>query len=166
MTGWDLTYTAFVSPVSVAFSSTDHVDGLVGVDIAASALYFIDLAMNFSVGYVVQTFDGHQIEIHDGPMIAYYYITRGTFIYDALASLAIVAEIVVISKNAGVGWRIWYALRLLRLTRVVRILKSIMSLALLNHKPQRLFLSRINSSTLVAMSLVYIFFVIVQVMGW
>lgn len=61
MTGWDLTYTAFVSPVSVAFSSTDHVDGLVGVDIAASALYFIDLAMNFSVGYVVQTFDGHQI---------------------------------------------------------------------------------------------------------
>lgn len=105
-------------------------------------------------------------EILDGPMIAYYYITRGTFLYDALASLAIVAEIVVISKNAGVGWRIWYALRLLRLTRVVRILKSVMSLALLNHKPQRLFLSRINSSTLVAMSLVYVFFVIVQVMGW
>lgn len=61
MTLWDLTYTAFVAPVSIAFSSVDHIDGLVGVDIAASALYIADVVINFTIGFVVRTFDGHQV---------------------------------------------------------------------------------------------------------
>ncbi|KAL4442414.1 hypothetical protein ABPG77_004998 [Micractinium sp. CCAP 211/92] len=121
----DLTYTAYLVPLSVAF---DDMQGATftwfnGVDIAGTVCYIGDIFMGFHTGFVA-AYDVRRALVMEGSSVAHYYIWHGHFMTDLVATLPIIPEIVATTAHANTTAIKWlYMLRLLRLTRVFRLLK-------------------------------------------
>ncbi|GAB4823709.1 hypothetical protein N2152v2_010755 [Parachlorella kessleri] len=142
MTLIDLTYTGFIVPISVAFSSTDSVDWLVGLDIAATVFYALDILMQLHAGFVLKGWD------------------------EKRQVLAIIAEAVLIGNGGGnVAWKLWYFLRMLRLLRLVRIIQVIWSVMLSFSTAGPVIMFYITTATIYGLGVLWVLFVIVNALG-
>ncbi|RMZ52856.1 hypothetical protein APUTEX25_000975 [Auxenochlorella protothecoides] len=169
MTLIDLTYTAFLVPVSVAF---DKVEGsgsftwITYMDMVGSAIYVADMLLNFSSAFVVQ-WDLKHMLIMDGRHVASYYVLHGGFLVDLVATLPIIPEVIIAaspSANAP-GLKAIYALRLLRLVRVVRLLKVVFGADLYKNPFSRLLMKYISAPALYLTYLLMAVFIIVNLLG-
>ncbi|KAL4451688.1 hypothetical protein ABPG75_007350 [Micractinium tetrahymenae] len=123
----DLTYTAFIVSLSIAFNQVGGWDrGWLDVlDFVGSLIYFSDIFLGFHTG-VVARWDTRAVVVRDGRQAARFYMWHGTFLVDMIASLPALAQISV--RVVGTDThklRLIYLLRLLRLLRVIRLLKNI-----------------------------------------
>ncbi|KAL4433441.1 hypothetical protein ABPG77_010294 [Micractinium sp. CCAP 211/92] len=123
----DLTYTAFVVSLSIAFNQVGGFgDGWLDVlDFMGSVVYFADILLGFHTG-VVARWDTRAVVVRDGRQAALFYMWHGTFVVDFFASLPALAQIAIrVSGTDTHKLRLLYLLRLLRLLRVIRLLKNI-----------------------------------------
>ncbi|KAL4447902.1 hypothetical protein ABPG75_005121 [Micractinium tetrahymenae] len=121
----DLTYTAYLVPLSVAFDNMEgaHFTWFNVVNIVGTALYVGDILMGFHTGFIA-AYDVRRALVMEGPKVAHFYIWHGHFLTDAIATMPIIPEIVATSAHTDTTAIKWlYMLRLLRLARVFRLLK-------------------------------------------
>lgn len=127
----DLTYTAFLVPLAIAFLNTnwrqnDKINFLVITELIGNVAYVVDLFLGFQIGFLV-VWDCSWLKIQDGSLTAIFYIFHGSFLINIIAVLPAVLQIILI----GIGdvdqqaLHLVFMLRLLRLTRVVAVLKSL-----------------------------------------
>lgn len=120
----DMTYTAFIVALSVGFnhSAGEQHSWLSGCDWFGSAVYILDIVVNFNTGIVV-TWGSRAVVVRDARTCAWYYIRHGTFVVDFVATIPFVVQVAVACTGySGHLLRIVYTLRLLRLLRVARLL--------------------------------------------
>ena len=122
----DLSYTAFVVPLSLAFSDSIGINAYFVLDYIGSAVYILDLFLEFHIGFLIR-WDASSLTIIDGKRVAWNYFRHGTFWIDFIAVLPIFAQIAlkimadendVASKDVV---RIFLLFKLLRLLRVVHL---------------------------------------------
>eukprot|EP01023_Acetabularia_acetabulum_P021726 TRINITY_DN21466_c0_g1_i4.p1 TRINITY_DN21466_c0_g1~~TRINITY_DN21466_c0_g1_i4.p1 ORF type:complete len:211 (-),score=25.96 TRINITY_DN21466_c0_g1_i4:40-672(-) len=84
----DATYTSFLLPVFIAFLNYSDYKGWADViDLIAGALFTIDLFLNFHISYYVKN-KGQILDVHDGSLIAQFYIRKGPFFLDFRVDLS------------------------------------------------------------------------------
>ncbi|GAB4819385.1 hypothetical protein N2152v2_006431 [Parachlorella kessleri] len=127
----DLTYTAFLVPLSVAFLTQDwdvhsRLNFLVVSDLIGNIVYLADLLMGFLLGFVV-LWDARWVPITDGRLVAWFYLQHGMLIINAVAVLPLFVQIVTVAigDSGKHVVKLVFLLRLLRLVRVVMIIKSL-----------------------------------------
>lgn len=122
----DLTYTAYVVPLSLAFNTSYTIfSAYTIIDAIGSITYFIDIIMGFITGFAVR-WDFQTLILLDGPTVAKYYMKHGSFIIDTLALLPAIVQIILASTEAEIVWA--RAVALLKLLRVARVWKLLLSL--------------------------------------
>lgn len=119
----DLTYTAFVVALSLAFNGNNLDNVYTILDIIGSFIYITDLLLQFHIGYVVR-WDNESVTIRDGRAVAKYYIRKGTFWVDLIATLPVIGQIALLAAHGGNrhGTQALLLLKLLRLLRVVHLM--------------------------------------------
>ncbi|KDD75349.1 hypothetical protein H632_c729p1 [Helicosporidium sp. ATCC 50920] len=149
MTTVDLTYTAFVVPLALAFDSKGArgVSWFTIADSIGSAAYIIDILAGFHSAFVLRWAFKARLVTH-GAAVARYYVLHGDFFLDFMATLPIVPEIVLAAmshpeKNAV---KAVYLLRLLRLIRVTRLLRSVFGMGMFTSPFAPTLLRRVSAS--------------------
>jgi len=142
----DATYSAFLIPIACAF----HWNAITftwynGLDVTAGAIFWLDIFLSFNTGFVV-IYNLKRVVVMSPAQIAEFYIFRGTFMYDLVSALPIIAEVVVLCiPGAGgqVGLHVLYVLRLARLVRVFKLLTWLIQVSLVGefNKVTRRFMS-------------------------
>ncbi|KAK9841010.1 hypothetical protein WJX81_005273 [Elliptochloris bilobata] len=130
----DLTYTAFLVPITLAFQPIAwsgwtllHV-----VNLVAGLLYAADMAFNFHCSFVaVHRFKRRAVV--DGRLVAWFYIRHGSFLVDLLSILPTL-ELCVVIAFANYHEDSWAVLalsllRIARLLRLYRLIKHLMGFA-------------------------------------
>lgn len=85
----DLTYTAFLVPLSIAFDTTKvgtTLTWLTITDIVGTSFYVVDMLMEFHVGFVAAYDIRRQLVLRRG-FVAENYIRRGAFVMDLVCIL-------------------------------------------------------------------------------
>ena len=114
----DMSYTAFVVPLSLAFNESLGIDVYSILDILGSAIYVLDWCFNFHIGFMVR-WDQESVTITDGREVARFYMKKGTFWIDCLAIIPIFVQIVLI----GIGAQNTYAVKIFMLMKLLRLLR-------------------------------------------
>lgn len=92
------------------------------MDYIGSIIYIMDLFFEFHIGFIVR-WDQSSITITDGHLVAKHYVQHGTFWIDFIASLPIIAQIILSTSDISESTlRILLLLKLLRLVRVLKVL--------------------------------------------
>ncbi|KAL4440121.1 hypothetical protein ABPG75_003122 [Micractinium tetrahymenae] len=124
----DLSYTAVVCPVSVAYSPrASLLSWAFVVDFVAGLLFTVDIVFNFHVGYVVER-GMQQRVVMSRAGIARLYCLRGTFLVDALSSFAWFAQFAVLvvawaGQDPTANVELAHVLRIARILRILRVLR-------------------------------------------
>ncbi|PRW33121.1 voltage-gated potassium channel [Chlorella sorokiniana] len=122
-------------PVSVALAPRDHlVNWAFIVDFIAGALFTVDIVANFSCGYIITRGMQQQVVLRRAG-VARIYITRGTFLVDAVSSAAWFAQLAVVilswsGSNPTEHIELAHALRVARILRILRVLRLVKQLYL------------------------------------
>ncbi|GAB4813507.1 hypothetical protein N2152v2_000553 [Parachlorella kessleri] len=88
----DLTYSAFLLPISVGFLVNDlEWTWACIVDLVAGVFFAAELVLGFHVTFVVRT-GGRRREVMDGRHVALYYMRHGSFAQDLLSTLIWVVQ--------------------------------------------------------------------------
>ncbi|GAB4822678.1 hypothetical protein N2152v2_009724 [Parachlorella kessleri] len=169
MTGLDLTYTAFLVAVSLAFDnmgSGGSFTWLTYADIVGTFCYIVDIVMGFQVGFVVR-YDVRRRLVKNGFKVAYYYVYHGQFLVNFIACMPVIPEIITsalhnVSSNS---YKAFYVLRLLRLLRVVRLLRAVWGESLLHNPLSKAMLNLSNTATLYLASVVLTLAIIINLLG-
>ncbi|KAL4420936.1 hypothetical protein ABPG77_001419 [Micractinium sp. CCAP 211/92] len=166
MSALDITYTAFLVPVSLGFSATASVDWLVVIDFVASGVYLADVLLCLHIGFVLVSWDGRRAVVTDGPTSLACYARHGYLKWDLPAVLAVVPEIVLVSRGGGnVAWKIFYLLRMLRLLRVNRLARAVWGAALSCGPGGSIFLFELTSAGMYGLTVLWALAVIVNLLG-
>ncbi|KAL4452783.1 hypothetical protein ABPG75_008445 [Micractinium tetrahymenae] len=167
MSALDITYTAFLVPLSVGFSATASADWLVVFDWAASGLYLADLLLSLHIGFVLVSWEGRRAVVTDGPTSLARYARHGYLKWDLPAVLAVVPEIALVSLRGGnVAWKLFYFLRMLRLLRINRLARAVWGAALSCGPGGSMFLFELTSAGMYAVTVLWALAVIVNLLGW
>jgi hypothetical protein len=167
----DLTYTAFVVALSVAFNdngmSMDAGAGtcwLTIADLVGSIIYLIDLWMGFQLG-IIARWEGRAVVVQNWAASARFYTRCGTFWTDMLACLPIFAQVAVATTGSSAQLlRLIATLRLLRLIRVVRLLANL-SRSSVGGSHMRVLASAVTSRKLLLLHAVFSLAVLVNLLG-
>eukprot|EP01024_Parvocaulis_polyphysoides_P018723 TRINITY_DN1831_c0_g1_i1.p1 TRINITY_DN1831_c0_g1~~TRINITY_DN1831_c0_g1_i1.p1 ORF type:complete len:265 (-),score=24.47 TRINITY_DN1831_c0_g1_i1:93-887(-) len=124
----DTIYTSIMLPIFIAFIQNEDERGWEDfIDLIAGFIFTWDFLLNFHVSYLVK-FHGNLIEVTNGKMIFYFYVSQGTFFVDAIMVMTFILQVVAMGmgNTEGSDTLKWILLffRLLRLLRVARILKE------------------------------------------
>ncbi|KAK9809148.1 hypothetical protein WJX72_010205 [[Myrmecia] bisecta] len=167
----DLSYTAFVVPIGVGFSISDtRLTWAAVCDFAAGAVFGVDLFLGFQVGFVV-TYNLRKKAIMDGRLIARYYIRKGTFLVDAISTIAWLAQIIVVilvaqGRGKGKVSDILQILRLLRVSRLTRLMKRMFINSIgtneISHLP---IIKRLSSGSTYLLQILYGVMVLINFLG-
>ncbi|PRW57808.1 cyclic nucleotide-binding [Chlorella sorokiniana] len=167
----DLTYTAFVVALSVAFNdngmSMDAGAGtcwLTIADLVGSIIYLIDLWMGFQLG-IIARWEGRAVVVQNWAASARFYTRCGTFWTDMLACLPIFAQVAVATTGSSAQLlRLIATLRLLRLIRVVRLLANL-SRSSVGGSHMRVLASAVTTRKLLLLHAVFSLAVLVNLLG-
>jgi hypothetical protein len=131
----DFTYTAFWVPYSVVFVLEDCSwnSPTAIVDFVAGWLYVLDVLVNLRVGYSIVHKLSRTVEL-DGRRSASFYVRRGTFCVDVLATIPVYLQTACLATH-GYNLRtfaqiLMQLMRLLRLVRFYRLVRLLMTDAL------------------------------------
>lgn len=157
----DITYTAFLVPLSFAFFHDVRIFNWMSIlDIIGGILYYIDLFMNFHIG-IALTRSMHARLVLDGRLVAGLYIKRSTFLVDLFATLPLIPEVVLLCINTPAGRlkAVAEVVAWIRLARMLRLLPLLRSLAVLDltGPVNRRLLSFMPSSLLLGIHCLYMF---------
>ena len=92
----DLTYTAFLVPLSIAFDTTKQgttLTWLTITDIVGTSFYMVDMLMEFHTGFVAAYDIRRQLVMKRG-FVAENYIRRGAFVVDVICVLYVIVVVV------------------------------------------------------------------------
>jgi len=120
----DLSYTAFLVPLSIAFDLTREGTSLSWLtisDICGTTFYLVDVVMEFHTGFVAAYDIRRQLVMRRG-FVAENYVRRRGFVVDVICISALVPELVgaLVENASGDVFKILFFFRLLRLLRVAR----------------------------------------------
>ena len=132
----DFTYTAFWVPYSVVFVLEDcHWNSPTAVvDFLAGWAFVLDVIVNLRVGYVIVHNFSRTVEL-DWRRAGLFYILRGTFFVDALATIPVYMQTVCLATYgndpfSSYGQILMQIMRMLRLVRFLKTLRLLTSDAL------------------------------------
>ncbi|KAK9814109.1 hypothetical protein WJX72_000796 [[Myrmecia] bisecta] len=127
----DLTYVAFIVPITVAFQVSDLAFTWAGiVNLVAGAFYVVELVLGFHIGFVGTHALRRRVIMH-GRAVAWYYMRHGTFFVDLITTVAWLGQVCVIFANAahpvslGAATPVFQALRVLRLIRFAAVMRRL-----------------------------------------
>ncbi|KAI8110821.1 hypothetical protein M9434_004395 [Picochlorum sp. BPE23] len=165
----DLTYTAFLVPLSIAFD--DIVQGtslswLTITDIVGTSFYLVDMVVEFHTGFIAAYDIRRQLVMRRG-FIAENYMRRGGFVIDTLSILSVVPELVgaLIDNASGQLYKILFFFRLLRLLRVVRLLGGASGISFLASPISTPVMRVINTATFFLLNIIFTMFVFINLIG-
>lgn len=129
----DVTYTAFLVPLSFAFFHDVRVFNWMTIfDILGGFVYVVDVIMNFHIG-IVLTRSMQARLVLDGSMVARLYVRRSTFVLDLIASLPVWPEVILVALNPGDSLKVLAEITTwIRLTRMFRLFPLLQSLSVLS----------------------------------
>eukprot|EP00891_Asterochloris_glomerata_P007207 jgi/Astpho2/7207/Aster-x0763 len=124
----DGTYSAYVVPISIAFEVNLSVWSWVTMlDMIAMVLFTADILLLFHTGFVI-SYNLKKKLILSGPAVARYYIWHGSFIFDAISTVPLWMEFIILvafNNNAPpLLIKILVFLRLCRMLRLCRFVKN------------------------------------------
>ena len=165
----DLTYTAFLVPLSIAFDMTKqgtHMSWLTITDIVGTTFYFVDMIMEFHTGFIAAYDIRRQLVMRRG-FVAENYIRRGGFIVDAICILSLVPELAgaLIPNASGETFKILFFFRLLRLLRVARLLAGSSGVHFLVSPISGPILRVMNTATFFLLNVLFTMLVFINLLG-
>jgi len=133
---FDMSYTAFLVPVSVGFQTSERHSWNAIIDTVAGIIFVLALVMGFHIGFIAQ----HNLRrsvVTNGRHVAEYYMQCGSFAIDVLSVLVYIIQIVMFlvraiagidESNLAVFWVInaLQVLRMVRLCSVLRVVKYLL----------------------------------------
>ncbi|KAK9809917.1 hypothetical protein WJX72_001723 [[Myrmecia] bisecta] len=127
----DMTYTAFIVPISVAFQSSDLADSWAGcTNLVTGAFYAVELALGFHIGFVGTHALTRRL-IMDGKAVAWYYMRHGTFVVDCITVLAWLGQVGCVLAEASPhvtlhdAAAVFQVFRIMRMIRFVSVMKRL-----------------------------------------
>ncbi|DBA70723.1 TPA: hypothetical protein ACH3X2_012094 [Trebouxia sp. C0005] len=128
MTILDGTYSAFLVPISIAFSSDlNHWSWTTIVDVVAGFLFTLDIVLLFHTGFII-TCNFRKRLIMDGYFVARYYAKHASLLVDVLATVPAWIEFLVLvflkRHTPPLLLVLLNYMRLFRLLRLMRFLKN------------------------------------------
>ena len=165
----DLSYTAFLVPLSIAFDSIQpgtSLSWLTITDIVGTCLYVVDMFMQFHIGFVA-AYDIRRLLVMRRGFIAENYIRRGGFVIDALSVVSIAPELAgaLINDASGAEYKILFFFRLIRLVRVVRLLAGSSGVSFLTSPISGPVLRVINTATFFLLHVLFTMLVFINLLG-
>lgn len=157
----DVTYTAFLVPLSFAYFHDVRIFNWMSVlDIVGSVLYLLDVLFSFHIGFVL-TKSMHARLVLDGRLVAKLYVRHSTFVLDILAALPLPLEVALLiasTPDSKLKWLSQFTswLRLVRLLRLYPMLRSLVVLSLTGHYNRKM-LHYMASSPLLALHVLYMY---------
>lgn len=98
----DLTYTAFLVPIIIAFSNDLLVwQWLNIVDVIGGSLYMVDVIMGFTIGVRVQ-WRQQEALVMDGVLVAEYYLSKSSAVGDVIAAIPTIPVVCVGGESISV----------------------------------------------------------------
>jgi hypothetical protein len=118
----DLTYTAFVVPLSIAFNVSYNVAAYNVMDAIGNSFYLLDVVVQFQVGFIAR-WDTCRATVLDGPAAARFYVRHGTFFVDVLALLPSVVHYSMVFSEGVDASHAAHAVNLVKLCRLARVFR-------------------------------------------
>ncbi|KAI7843229.1 hypothetical protein COHA_003209 [Chlorella ohadii] len=130
----DLTYSAFIVPISLGMWTSFYVLNWTTVcDFLFGCIFFVDMVIGFHVGFIA-TYNSRKLLVMNGPIVARHYLRSFGFMVDFFASLAWLLQIALVvvyhevpGANPNTALVIMEVIRLMRFLRVIRLLLALLS---------------------------------------
>ncbi len=165
----DLTYTAFLVPLSIAFDEIvpgSSLSWLTICDIVGTGFYIVDMIVEFHVGFIAAYDIRRKLVMRRG-FIAENYIRRGGFVIDTISILSVGPELagVLIDNASGQEYKILFFFRLIRLLRVFRLLAGASGIHFLASPVSAPILRIMNTATFFLIHVVFTMCVFINLLG-
>jgi hypothetical protein len=130
----DLTYSAFVVPISLGMWTSFYVFNWTTVcDFLFGCVFFVDMILGFHVGFIA-TYNSRKLLVMNGRIVARHYLRTFSFMVDSFASAAWLLQIALVivyhtvpGANPNTALVIMEVIRLMRFLRVIRLLLALLS---------------------------------------
>lgn len=165
----DLTYTAFLVPLSIAFDEIvpgTNLSWLTITDIVGTGFYIVDMIMEFHIGFIAAYDIRRQLVMRRG-FIAENYIRRGGFVIDTVSILSLGPELAgaLIDNASGQEYKILFFFRLIRLLRVIRLLGGASGIHFLASPVSAPILRIMNTATFFLLHVLFTMCVFINLLG-
>lgn len=165
----DLTYTAFLVPLSIAFDKIvpgSALSWLTITDIVGTGFYIVDMIMEFHIGFIAAYDIRRQLVMRRG-FIAENYIRRGGFFIDVISILSLGPELAgaLIDNASGQEYKILFFFRLIRLLRVFRLLGGASGVHFLASPVSAPILRVMNTATFFLLHVLFTMCVFINLLG-
>lgn len=165
----DLTYTAFLVPLSIAFDQIvpgKSLSWLTITDIVGTGFYIVDMIMEFHIGFIAAYDIRRQLVMRRG-FIAENYIRRGGFLIDTVSILSVGPELAgaLIDNASGQEYKILFFFRLIRLVRVLRLLAGASGVHFLASPISAPILRIMNTATFFLLHVLFTMCVFINLLG-
>jgi len=157
----DLTYTAFIFPYNIAWSTS--VGGMLVAEVVFAVIFFVDLLVNLHVPYILR-YKNEKRVITRGGQIFHLYLFKGSLITDFISCIPwFIITLYMLDPDSQDNW--WTsALRATRILRLLRVL-SIMKELILGTFITRMNKLTVSVSVLFMLALGYCAAVLVNILG-
>ncbi|KAL4439851.1 hypothetical protein ABPG75_002852 [Micractinium tetrahymenae] len=132
----DLTYSAFLLPLSVGFQVNDlQWTWACFVDLAAGCVFAVELFLGFHTSYMASNAGQHR-EVRGGRAVALYYVRYGSFWQDLISTGIWVTQIVLLLVHQAGGVSMaessstFQYIRIIRMVRFLYVLRQLFKLTI------------------------------------
>eukprot|EP00873_Tetraselmis_striata_P021507 jgi/Tetstr1/441771/TSEL_029988.t1 len=158
---WDLTYTAFLIPISVAFVINGRNDFLGWLNLLTGPIYLVSIYMGFHTAFIAKR-NLLCIVVRDGASISKFYKSHGTFYVDIISTFAygcMVANFVLMQTDSSLAiakiLNTMQILRMARLTYAIKRSKHLLKTVARGEGPSRAMQRRLGAAGVYALVIGY-----------
>mmetsp|Transcript_38242 Transcript_38242/g.96126 ORF Transcript_38242/g.96126 Transcript_38242/m.96126 type:complete len:685 (+) Transcript_38242:361-2415(+) len=158
---WDLTYTAFLIPISVAFVINGRNDFLGWLNLLTGPIYLVSIYMGFHTAFIAER-NLLRIVVRDGASVSKFYKSHGTFYVDIISTFAygcMVANFVLMQTDSSLAiakiLNTMQILRMARLTYAIKRSKHLLKTVARGEGPSRAMQRRLGAAGVYALVIGY-----------